>query len=137
MINKKFNKFLIKKNYYYVFFFIFILFVYDTFTNSYILLRNNYQKRMLQYGGYCDKQAYGFIKFINDKYKNVVNSNINVLSFANYATAEAYFFDTTKIRSKDYLILISPLEPDLNKIYLKKYKLIDKQFNCYFLKKNA
>jgi hypothetical protein len=137
MVNKKFNKFLIKKNYYYVIFFIFILFVYDAFTNSYILLRNNYQNRMLQYAGYCDKQAYGFIKFTNDKYKKLINLNINVLSFANYATAEAYFFDTSKPRSEDYLILISPLEVDLNKIYLKKYKIIDKQFNCYFLKKNA
>ena len=59
------------------------------------------------------------------------------MSFANYATAEAYLFDTSKARSKDYLILINPLEADLNKIYLKKYKIIDKQFNCYFLKKNA
>jgi hypothetical protein len=134
---QKLKKFLTKKKYYYVIFFIFILSVYDVFTNSYILLRNNYQNRMLQYGGYCDKQAYGFIKFINDKYKNLENLNINVLSFANYATAEAYFFDTSKARSEDYLILISPLEVDLNKIYLKKYKIIDKQFNCYFLKKNA
>lgn len=137
MTIQKLKKFLIIKNYYYVIFFIFILSVYDTFTNSYILLRNNYQKRMLQYSGYCDKQAYGFIKFINDKYKHLVNLNINVLSFANYATAEAYFFDTTKFRSENYLILISPLEGELNKIYLKKYKVIEKQFNCYFLKKNA
>ena len=137
MTIQKLKKFLIKKNYYYVIFFIFILSVYDTFTNSYILLRNNYQKRMLEYGGYCDKQAYGFIKFINYKYKHLVNLNINVLSFANYATAEAYFFDTTKLRSENYLILISPLEEELNKIYLKKYKVIEKQFNCYFLKKNA
>ena len=134
---KKLKKFLIKKNYYYLIFFIFILSVYDTFTNSYILLRNDYEKRMNQYAGYCDKQAYGFIKSINDKYKNVVNSNINVLSFANHPTAEGYFFNTFMSRSQDYLILISPTDVDLNKIYLKKYKVIDKHLNCYFLKKNA
>ena len=73
---QRFKKFLTKKKYYYVVFFIFILSVYDAFTNSYILLRNNYQNRMLQYGGYCDKQAYGFIKFINDKYTNYYNIKI-------------------------------------------------------------
>jgi len=136
MTIQKLKKFLIKKNYYYGIFFIFILSAYDTFTNFYILLQNDYQKRMLQYGGYCDKQAYGFIKFINYKYKNLVNSNIKVLSYVNYPTAASYFYDTTKVISDDYLILISPSDADLNKVYLNKYKVVDKQFDCYFLKKN-
>jgi hypothetical protein len=130
-----FRNFLSKKKIYYIIFFIFVVQFYDGFLNTYILLRSNYEERMLKYAGYCDKQGYGFIKFINQKYKNLIDSNIPVISFLDSPTAAGYFYDTNKKNSDNHLIIISASEEDLKKINFQNYYVINQQFNCYFLKK--
>lgn len=132
---KKFRNLLSKKNFYYFFFFIFVVQFYNGFLNTYILLRNNYEERMINNGGYCENQAYGFISFINKKYKDLVELNIPVINFSDSPSAAAYFYDTHKKKTNEYLIITNPSKNDLKNNFLKKYQVIEQFQNCYFLKK--
>lgn len=75
----------------YLIFFILVLFVYDTFTNTYIIFRENYSERMIKNAGFCNAQGYGFFKFINDNYSNK-NSNIIAKNFNDMPHPSGYFF---------------------------------------------
>lgn len=135
-MQKKFFKNLeLKKKLYFFIFFIFVVQYYDGFLNIYILLRNNYEERMVKHGGFCEKQAYGFIKYINHKYKKIVELNIPVINFLDFPPATGYFYDTKNKVTNNYLIVISPSEYDLKRINFKNYQIIEQIQNCYFLKK--
>ena len=56
---------------------LFIIQINNGFTNIYIILKNNYENRMVKNAGYCEKQGYGFVKSIYDKYKR----NVQVENF--------------------------------------------------------
>jgi hypothetical protein len=131
----KLKYFLLKKNFYYIIFFILTIYIYDGFTNIYIILKNNYESRIVKNAGYCDRQAYGFIKFINDKYQKSINANIKVVSYANWPTAEGYFYDVNKKISNDYIIIINATQKDLEKVNIYNYYIVSKHSNCYFLRK--
>jgi hypothetical protein len=134
-VNNKFFKFFFT----YFIFFLFIGAIYDLFLNTYIILRKNYNNRMVFYGGYCDKQGFGFTKYIYEKYAKSINVNIDattVAALVQYAPAQAYFYDYKKKISDKYLILLNPSEEDLKiNYYSKGYRLIEKKGNCFFAKK--
>ena len=48
--------------------FLLILF-FKFFENSYVIFKNNYQLRLVDEYGFCSKTSYGFIKYIDKKYK--------------------------------------------------------------------
>jgi hypothetical protein len=125
------------KNLYFIFLFTITFLIYDAFTNTYILLKNNYEERMLKNAGFCDKQGYGFIKFVGQKYKNNINENIPVISFADLPNAAAYFFDTKKKISEKYIILLNVSEDKFYKDYFYNFKILENSSNCYLLKKNV
>ena len=106
------------------------------FLNSYIILKNKYQSRMIHYGGYCEKQGYGFTKYINEKYSSTINANIKsitVLRVIQFPPPHGHFFNYKKEFSKKHLILLNPKEKDLKSIYYDKgYKVLEKKDNCYF-----
>ncbi len=131
----KLNSFNIK-SLYFIFLFIFIFIIYDAHTGTYILLKYNYEQRMQKNAGFCDKHGYGFIKFVDKKYKKIIKDNIPVLSFADLPDAAGYFYDTKKNISKKYLILLSIPEEKFSKEYIHNYKIIEKNSDCYLLKKN-
>jgi len=135
MVKKIFNYYQSKKNFLVFFFFIFVVQFYDGFLNIYLLLRTNYEERMFKHAGYCEKQAYGFIHFINQKYKNLVDLNIPVRSFLDFPHAGGYFYDTNKKETNKYLIVIHPSEEDLKRTFLTDYQVIEQTQNCYFLEK--
>jgi len=134
-----------KKNNYSKFFFIYFIFflfigvIFDLFLNTYIILNKNYNDRMIFYGGYCDKQGYGFTKYIYEKYAKSINVNIDATTVASpvqFAPPQAYFYNYNKKISDKYLILLNPTEEDLKiNYYLKGYKIIEKKGNCFFAKK--
>ena len=135
-MKKKITKnYLSKKNFYLIIFFVFIIQFYEGFLNTYILIKKSYEERMIEHGGFCEKQGYGFTKFINHKYKNLTDLNIPVINFLDFPTAEGYFYKTDKKNSINYIIIINPPEEDLKKKYFKNYYVIEKSLNCYFLKK--
>lgn len=140
------NRFSKKKkiiNFYYIFpyflFFLFVGFVHNLFLNTYIILNKDYESRMIFYGGYCDKQGYGFTKYIYNKYAENISVNIDATTVAapvQFAPPQAYFYNYKKKRSDKYLILLNPNTDDLNANYYSKgYKIIEKKGNCFFAKK--
>ena len=52
------------KKFYLTILLIFIFYIFSAFENTYVILKNNYESRVLKYSGYCEKQGYGFIKKI-------------------------------------------------------------------------
>ena len=56
------------KNILFVIIIILIFSIYDTFTNTYIVIRANYETRMVKNAGDCRAQGYGFHKKILNKY---------------------------------------------------------------------
>ena len=46
---------------------VFLFFINKTFLYSYTILQDNYDTRMINFGGYCEKYGYGFVKDLNKK----------------------------------------------------------------------
>ena len=118
----------------FIIFFIFVLYVFDAFTNSYVVLRENYENRLIKGAGNCDKSGYGFYKKILNKFENV-NENIRVEIFNNYPSPAGYFFEHTKVKMNDYLILIGAGPNQLDKYIKDSFSLIYNEENCYLLSK--
>ena len=124
------------KSLYYIYFLIIIFAIYDAFTGTYIILKYNYEERMEKNAGFCDKQGYGFIKFIDKNYKKKINENIPVVTFIDSPNAAGYFFDTKKKNSQNYLILLSISDEMFYEQYFGNYRVLEKKSNCYLIKKN-
>ena len=128
--------FYFKKNYYYLIIIIFIFFLFNTFLHSYIIINNNYNQRMLKNGGFCSGQAYGFVRFVNDKY-NKLNINFNVNNFSDNPSSQGYFYKINKSVDNNYVIFIGISYVELRKILLKKkFHILEQDTNCYFIKIN-
>jgi len=103
------------------------------FLNSYILLKNNYHKRMIFNHGNCEKEGYGFAKSILDKYDfkhNIYSINGNP---STYPSIGGLFYDINKTDSDDHLLLIN-YQNDLSEKF-KNYLVIEQVQNCYLIKK--
>tara|TARA_B100000965_G_C19388056_1_gene667677 strand:+ start:106 stop:489 length:384 start_codon:yes stop_codon:yes gene_type:complete len=114
-------------------FFIFLLFVFDAFTNSYIVLRENYDTRLIKGAGNCDKSGYGFYKKILAKHE-FIDENITVINLNNYPSPLGYFFDYKKKQDK-FLILIGDKTNKVKEYYQEDYKLLYNEDDCYLLSK--
>ena len=106
--------------------------IFDVFLNSYIILNNNYQQRMLKYGGFCDYHGYGFVKYIVEKYK--LDFNIVTKNSKDYPPVEGYFYNIKNNNNNNYLILINYSDEKFSSlIKVKKIKILEKKENCYFV----
>jgi hypothetical protein len=129
-------KIMLKKNIIYFLIILFTLVAHNTFLNSYIILNNNYESRMNKYGGFCEPEGYGFIEFVYKKYK--LNFNLEVKNFKNMPPITGYFYNVNRDLNKNYIVLIGISELEFNNSYNnKKYRIIEKKDNCYFVKKNV
>ena len=125
----------LKNNIYYLFLLIFCFTIYDVFLNSYIILKSNYQQRMLKYGGFCEYHGYGFVKRIVEKYD--LNFNIIVKNANDYPPVEGYFYSIKKISNENYFILINYNDQRFASfIKNRKVRILEKKDNCYFIKFN-
>lgn len=126
---------IIKKYIYFFSLLIFCIFIFKGFVNFYIILNNNYDQRMLKYGGFCNNYGYGFVKYINEKYK--FNYNIAVKNFNDAPSPYAYFYNINKNLSKKHLILINASENDLKPYLLRNnYSILEKIEKCYLVRLN-
>jgi hypothetical protein len=120
-----------------IFYFLLILFtlvIHNTFLNTYIIYKNNYETRVLKYGGFCEPQGYGFIKFIRSKYK--INYNFVILNFKDFSPIDGYFHNFNNVTKNNYIALIGITNSEFSKNYKPNYIVIEKVDNCYFIKKN-
>jgi hypothetical protein len=120
-----------------IFYFLLILFtlvIHNTFLNTYIIYKNNYETRLLKYGGFCEPQGYGFIKFIRSKYQ--INYNFVILNFKDFSPIDGYFHNFNNVTKNNYIALIGITNSEFSKNYKPNYIVIEKVDNCYFIKKN-
>ena len=114
---------------------VFIFYVFSAFENTYIILKNNYESRLVKYSGYCEKQGYGFIKKIFFTFPDL-NLNLQVHNNSDFPSAIGYFYDPQKNYNEDFLILLNFDEKNLIKFTKKKFIKIYQEDKCYLLKKN-
>jgi len=118
--------FLLKKNIYYLALIIFFLFVYNFFLNIYIVVKNNYESRMIKYGGYCDFQGYGFVRSIYKNYQ--LNENFTITNFRDYPSSAGYFYRINNNNNSNYEILINISDENFIKLYKKnKFTVLEKK----------
>jgi hypothetical protein len=126
-----------KKNFINILYFagltILILVIFKTFLNSYIILKNDYNSRVVQNAGDCTNQGYGFIKQIYEKYGSVYYYNYNVINYNNAASANSYFYSILKKDNSNYLILLNPSTEQFQNFLNRKHSIIEKIDNCYFI----
>lgn len=129
----KFKKKLNIKNIYTLGIFILILSFYKTPLNIYVILKNDYNSRIVKSAGYCDNQAYGFLKYIYQKYEMIYPYNYDVINYNNSASANSYFYNIKKNKNKNFVILLNPSKKDLQSFFLQNHNVIEKIENCFFL----
>tara|TARA_B100000959_G_scaffold179298_1_gene187531 strand:+ start:420 stop:812 length:393 start_codon:yes stop_codon:yes gene_type:complete len=103
------------------------------FENIYIVSRSSYEQRLISNYGYCEKNSYGFIKYIQSKYK--LKKNIYIFNDESYPLSDSFIYKLKKDFLQDKIILLNYNEQD-SKININDYLIIEKFKNCYFLKKN-
>lgn len=97
------------------------------FENSYIILKNNIELRLVKNYGYCEKQGYGFINEVKKKF--LLTKIASVKNYNNNFPSSNWFLDVFDENKKfDYLILINPQSLDSN------YNVIYKKKNCFLVK---
>ncbi len=101
------------------------------FENTYIILKSDYHQRLISNYGYCEKNSYGFIKYVEDKYK--FKKNIKIINDESYPLSDGFIYKPKKKYYKNKIILINYNEKD-SSIDLQKYKIIEKYKNCFYLK---
>lgn len=113
---------------------LFISVKYNFFINTYGLVKKDYPNRMNSVYGHCSKEGYGFTKFIHDKYKpkyNLITINGQPQTYANI---DGFFYDKKKVTNEKFKILVNYNE-NISANF-KDFKILEKNKNCYFIKKN-
>jgi hypothetical protein len=110
---------------------IFFLKSQNFFLNVYLLLKNDLTQRMISKYGDCTKQGYGFIRKIYLKKKT--DNNIKVYNKENYPSSNFFFYNSNKILSNKYLILINYTPIDIKKLNIK-YQILYNEKQCYLIK---
>lgn len=141
---------MIKNNKLITFFILLIVFseFYKLPYNSYLLIKRPYEERMISNYGYCDKEGYGYIKFIINKF-NIDKKNLTIIN-KNPTPGIYGLLKLTQNENANNVVLINFHESVENKIInqkikkkwfdderidLSKFKLINRYGNCFYLKK--
>ena len=113
------------------------------FYNFYFILKKSYSDRMVYHYGYCDKSGYGFIEYIQNKYKHT--KNIKILNYIEKPSSEWFFYKTNIGYYPKKIILLNSnnLNKDENnnlKLYFKNqylgnFEILESYENCFFVEK--
>ena len=106
---------------------------YHFFLNTYILIKNDYSKRLISIYGSCEKEGYGFTKLILDKYDLKHNIDVKNGEPNLYPSIGGLFYDKNKNFSKDHIILIN-YKDKVSKEF-PNFTILEQIENCYFIKK--
>jgi len=116
--------------------------------NSYLLIKRPYEERMISNYGYCEKEGYGYIKFIINKY-NLSGQDLSIIN--KNPTPSIYgLVNLKKSKNLNKIILINFQEHSEKNVlkqkiktawYSNKYidlsnfKLIHRYGSCFYLQK--
>lgn len=114
---------------------VFVMTIFNTFTNTYIIIKNNYETRLINSFGDCSRTGYGFIKKVINKFPKI-NGNLTGYNFEDYPLATGFFWNPKLKYSDDYVLLINSKQDTYLEFLEKNYINIYQEDNCYLLKKN-
>tara|TARA_B100001057_G_scaffold474666_1_gene540480 strand:- start:218 stop:646 length:429 start_codon:yes stop_codon:yes gene_type:complete len=116
--------------------------------NSYLLIKRPYEERMISNYGYCEKEGYGYIKFIINKY-NLSGQDLSIIN--KNPTPSIYgLVNLKQSKNLNKIILINFQEHSEKNVlkqkiktawYSNKYidlsnfKLIHRYGSCFYLQK--
>lgn len=126
---------IIENNIFYLLVIFYLLIDFKFFENSYKILTKNYEKRLTNLYGYCEKESYGFVKknFNKDISKTdfkLINKN------KNFPSIRGLFYDSTEITLKnEYIFLLNETDKNKIKTRYKNFKIINQEGDCFLLKK--
>jgi len=119
---------------------LFTIYSFNLPLNSYSITKKNYQIRLIDKYGFCEKESYGYIEKINKKFG--ATKNIETFNFDNYPKSSSVFFYRINNIFDDKKIIIlnydsdNPLKTMHLKNILKNYKILDNYKNkCFLLEK--
>ena len=116
--------------------------------NTYLLIKRPYEERMIRNYGYCDKEGYGYIKYIVQNYN--VGKNLTIIN-KNPTPGINNLLNLKFDHKNNKIVLIDFKETTENNIFNKKikkywfeekyidiskFKMIHRYGNCYYLTKN-
>ena len=121
------------KFYIYLLLLFFLIIYFKLFESSYIILKYDYEKRLIKNYGYCEKSSYGYVKYIEKKFKP--SKNIKIINDESHPSSDIFIHKPRKEYNENYLILLNYNDQN-SKIKMSDYTIIDKFKNCFYLKKN-
>jgi len=101
---------------------------YSFFENLYIVFHNDYEKRMQNHYGYCDKHGYGFLKKIIKMYDLQNNSKIIISEPQKYPNSGWIINQFKEPANYKYIIFLN------SKFKHDKKKILYNEYNCYLIK---
>ena len=132
-----------KENFTILLILLFFLILNNFFYNFYYTLKKNFSDRMVYHYGYCYKNGYGFIKYINKKYQ--LTKNIKIFNSVEDPNSEWFFYKPNADYYSKKIILLNynnliinkkdVSEVSLNNKYLGNFKIVEKVENCFFMEK--
>jgi hypothetical protein len=133
---------IIYKKFHLVIFFLLFSVITHFFYNIYGLNIRKYEERMVRRYNYCGGLSYGYIDNIKNVYLKDAKK-IYLINFEIYPASYSLFADIDIDENKKKIILLNYKDSKDNKkilknlqINLQEYRLINKESECFFYKKN-
>ena len=116
------------------------IYVFGLPLNFYNILKHDYQKRLIDTYGFCEKESYGYMKKIKNKY--FIDKNIQSINFDNYPRSSSVFFYNINYNFDENKIILLNYNSDdpSNRNYFNKnfsnYRILDNYKNkCLLIEK--
>ena len=134
----------LKENLFLIFLIIILLHSTNFFYNYFSILNRSYEERMIRSYGYCEKEAYGFIK---ESHKIISNENLRIVNLEDnlWPNISNIFTNFKKNIDSNYIIFLNLKNFKTDKDIInfkhreeifsfKKKDIIYKFSNCYLVK---
>ena len=121
------------KFYIYLLLLFFIIIYFKFFESSYIILKYDYETRLIKNYGYCERSSYGYVKYIEKKFKPT--KNIKIINEESYPSSDIFIHKPGREYYENQLILLNYNDQN-SQININDFTILDKFKNCFYLKKN-
>ena len=118
-----------KENIIYLTLLLLITIYFNFFENIYVIYRSNISERLTNDYGYCERNSYGFVKYVDKKYK--LKNNIAIINDEEYPASDAFIYKPKKNYNNKFLILLNYNELN-SKIDMSQY-IIWKNLKSVFI----
>ena len=122
-----------RKFYIYLLLLFFLIIYFKLFESSYIILKYDHETRLTKNYGYCERSSYGYVKYIEKKFKPV--KNVKIINDEVHPSSDIFIHKPGIEYYDNYLILLNYNDQN-SQINISDFTILDKYKNCLYLKKN-